>query len=83
MTAGDLLGTGTISGKEKNERGCLLEQTWGGKEPLELSSGEKRTFLEDGDTVYLEGVCEGEGYKIGFGECKGLVLAAHGDEKYY
>ena len=77
MTAGDLLGSGTISGPEKSSWGSLLEVTWGGKEPLDLDSGETRTFIEDGDTLTLAGHCEGDGYRIGFGECTGTVLPAH------
>lgn len=76
MRAGDLLGSGTISGVEKNQRGALLEITWGGAEPIELDSGETRTFLEDGDTVTLRGAAKGDGYMIGFGECRGKILPA-------
>ncbi|MCY4300754.1 MAG: fumarylacetoacetase [Aestuariivita sp.] len=74
--AGDLLGSGTISGPNKNERGCLLELTWGGEEPLMLPSGIKRTFLEDGDTVTIRGHAQGDGYRIGFGECTGTIQPA-------
>ncbi len=49
---------GTISGPEKHERGCLLELTWGGKEPITLASGETRTFLKDGDEILMTGYCE-------------------------
>jgi len=76
MNPGDLLGSGTISGPEKSQRGSLLELSWGGKEPLTLDSGETRTFLEDGDTLTLEGVARGDGYSIGFGACAGTVLPA-------
>jgi len=76
MCTGDLLGSGTISGPDKENRGSLLELSWGGKEPLELENGETRTFLEDGDTLILTGACQGEDYKIGFGECVGKVLPA-------
>ncbi|WP_238365013.1 fumarylacetoacetase [Mesobacterium pallidum] len=76
MTPGDLLGSGTISGAEKHERGSLLELSWGGKEPLTLDSGETRTFLEDGDTLTLTGAALGDGYRIGFGPCTGKVLPA-------
>lgn len=48
----------TISGTEKHERGCLLELTWGGKEPITLSSGEQRTFLKDGDEILMTGFCK-------------------------
>ena len=76
MNAGDLLGSGTISGANKSERGSLLELSWGGKEPLTLDSGEERCFLEDGDTLTLLGAAKGAGYRIGFGACAGTVLPA-------
>ncbi|MDQ2089215.1 fumarylacetoacetase [Marimonas arenosa] len=76
MNPGDLLGSGTISGPTKPERGSLLELSWGGKEPLTLDTGETRSFLEDGDTLTLHGECHGDGYTIGFGSCTGTVLPA-------
>jgi fumarylacetoacetase len=77
LRAGDLIASGTISGPTRDERGCLLELTWRGTEPLTLPSGEQRRFLEDGDEVTLHGWCEdGDGLRIGFGECTGLVLPA-------
>ncbi|WP_425081509.1 fumarylacetoacetase [Ruegeria arenilitoris] len=76
MNTGDLLGSGTISGPTKPERGSLLELSWGGKEPLTLDSGETRSFIEDGDTLELKGAAKGDGYTIGFGNCTGTVLAA-------
>ncbi len=76
MNVGDLLGSGTISGAERSERGSLLELSWGGKEPVTLDTGEVRTFLEDGDTLTLEGHAQGDGYRIGFGQCAGEVLPA-------
>ncbi len=72
---GDLYGSGTVSGPAKESRGCLLELTWRGTEPLTLPNGETRTFLEDGDTVLLRGWCQGDGYRIGFGEVRGTVTA--------
>ena len=78
LQVGDLLATGTVSGREKNERGCLLELTWRGKEPVTLPSGEERRFLEDGDEIIMKGFCEREGFRrIGFGECRGKILPAH------
>ncbi len=62
MNAGDLLGSGTISGAEKHERGSLLELSWVEKEPLTLDTGETRTFIEDGDTITLTGTAKGDGY---------------------
>ena len=79
MTVGDLLGSGTISGPTKPERGSLLELSWGGKEPLTLDTGEERSFLEDGDTLTLKGAAKGDGYQIGFGDCTGTVLPALDD----
>jgi fumarylacetoacetase len=76
MRVGDLLGSGTISGPEKHERGSLLELSWNGTEPLTLRDGAQRTFLEDGDTLILRGYAQGEGYRIGFGECAGTILPA-------
>ncbi len=76
MTTGDLLGSGTISGPEKTEFGSLLEQSWGGKEPFTLDTGEERTFIEDFDRLTLKGQAKGDGYTIGFGECTGRILPA-------
>ncbi|MDK3071947.1 fumarylacetoacetase [Sedimentitalea sp. JM2-8] len=76
MRVGDLLGSGTISGPEKENRGSLLELSWGGREPLTLDTGETRTFLEDGDTLTLRGHAQGDGYRIGFGACSGKLLPA-------
>ncbi|MEM9583300.1 MAG: fumarylacetoacetase [Pseudomonadota bacterium] len=78
MRVGDLLGSGTISGPERENRGSLLELSWGGKEPFETSSG-PRSFIEDGDTLGLHGAAQGDGYQIGFGDCIGTVLPAHDD----
>ncbi|MCI0451763.1 MAG: fumarylacetoacetase [Candidatus Latescibacteria bacterium] len=72
---GDLIATGTISGEEKESRGCLIERTWRGAEPLTLPTDETRTFLQDGDTVILKAYCERDGLRIGFGECRGTVSA--------
>ena len=76
MNAGDLLGSGTISGAGKSERGSLLELSWGGKEPITLDTGEERSFIEDGDTLTLTGAAHGDGHKIGFGDCTGTLLPA-------
>jgi fumarylacetoacetase len=75
LRPGDLIGSGTVSGLEKGNRGCLLELTWRGTEPIELRTGETRRFLEDGDEVILRGWCEAPGYRrIGLGECRGRIL---------
>jgi fumarylacetoacetase len=77
LQTGDLMATGTVSGREKHERGCLLELTWRGKEPIKLPNGEQRRFLEDGDEIIMRGFCEREGFRrIGFGECRGRILPA-------
>jgi fumarylacetoacetase len=74
LQPGDLLGSGTVSGEAKDARGCLLELTWRGADPVQLPSGETRRFLEDGDEVIMRGACEREGFvRIGFGECRGVV----------
>jgi fumarylacetoacetase len=87
MQPGDLLASGTISGTAPDARGCLLELTWDGndpatnkprpRKPLQLPTGETRTFLMDGDRVILRGVCAKDGARtIGFGECEGTILPA-------
>ena len=77
LQPGDLLASGTVSGETPESRGCLLERTWRGTEPLTLPTGETRRFLEDGDEVILRGWCEREGFRrIGFGECRGIVAPA-------
>lgn len=74
LRPGDLIASGTISGPDKDSRGCLLERTWRGAEPLELPTGERRTFLENGDEVIMRGYAERQGFRrIGFGECRGIV----------
>ena len=74
MRTGDLLCSGAISAPEKGMYGSLLEMTWSGKEPLTLDCGQTRTFIEDGDTLALHGHAQGNGFRIGFGPCKGTVL---------
>ena len=75
---GDLFGSGTISGPEKGTRGCFLELTWSGTEPVTLDDGSQRTFLEDGDTITLRATAPGpDGSVLGLGECVGTVLPAH------
>ena len=77
LQTGDLMASGTVSGKGKDERGCLLELTWRGKEPIDLPSGEQRRFLEDGDEIIMKGYCERDGFRrIGFGECRGKIIPA-------
>ena len=81
MNVGDLLGSGTISGQTEDSRGSLLELSWGGKTPITLESGDTRSFLEDGDEMTLCGYAEGDGYRIGFGDCIGRILPAHDPAK--
>ena len=77
LQAGDLFGSGTLSGPERSQLGSLLELTEGGKHPVELASGEVRKFLEDGDEIILRARCTRDGFApIGFGECRGKVIAA-------
>lgn len=75
LAGGDLFGSGTLSGPRPEQAGSLLELTVGGKQPLTLSTGETRTFLQDGDSIVLRGFCKRDGARrIGFGECRGTVL---------
>jgi fumarylacetoacetase len=77
MRTGDLLGSGTISGPTVDSRGCLLERTWRGQQPLAMPDGSERKFLLDGDEVIFRAYCEAPGARrIGFGECRGAILAA-------
>jgi len=81
LRPGDLVATGTVSGVDDSESGCLLELTRRGIEPLQLVSGEQRTWLEDGDELILRGRCERDGFVgIGFGECRGRVRGDHRPE---
>jgi fumarylacetoacetase len=78
MSPGDLLGTGTISGSKREASGSLLEQSRGGTEPVQLSNGEVRSFLQDGDEVIFHAFAEAQGFaSIGFGTCRAKVLPAH------
>jgi fumarylacetoacetase len=77
LQPGDLLASGTISGAGEESRGCMLELTWRGANPLKLPNGETRKWLEDEDTLSISGWCEGDGYRVGFGEVGGKVLPAH------
>ncbi len=77
LRPGDLLASGTVSGEDKGARGCLLELTSRGQNPITLPSGEQRKFLEDGDEVILRGFCEGDGFRrIGLGTCRGVIRPA-------
>ncbi|MFY7789158.1 MAG: fumarylacetoacetate hydrolase family protein, partial [Thermoflexibacteraceae bacterium] len=73
---GDVYASGTISGKEKNTFGSMLELTWRGTQPLKMTDGTERKFLQDNDTVIMRGYAEKDGVRIGFGEVVGQVLPA-------
>ncbi len=73
LQVGDVLGTGTISGKEKNSFGSLLELTWGGKEKIKIGD-EERTYLQDGDTTTLKALCKKGDKQIGFGEVRNMII---------
>lgn len=75
MRVGDLLGSGTISGPTPDSTGALLEMTQGGKVPVPVAGG-TRTFIEDGDTIALNGYAQGDGFRVGFGPCTGTILPA-------
>lgn len=77
MRPGDMLASGTVSGPTEEARGCLLERTWRGQNPIDLPDGTQRKFLQDGDEVILKAFCEKEGaVRIGFGACRGAILPA-------
>ncbi len=76
LNIGDVLASGTISGKEPDSFGSLLELSWGGKNPITLPDGSIRTFLEDGDTIIIKGFAEKDGKRVDFGEVKTTVLPA-------
>jgi fumarylacetoacetase len=76
LRTGDLFASGTISGPERDQRGSLLELSWGGQEPFQVD-GRSRTFLEDGDEVSLNATAPGPGgHRIGFGEVRGRIHPA-------
>lgn len=76
LRPGDLLASGTISGPLPESLGCLLELTWRGTKPISLPDGTARTFLRDDDRVTMTGWCQGQGYRVGFGEVTGKLLSA-------
>jgi fumarylacetoacetase len=76
LRPGDLLASGTISGPTPDSLGSMLEITRRGANPLALPGGATRKFLEDGDQVVLTGWCQGDGYRVGFGEAAGVILPA-------
>ncbi len=78
LRTGDLLASGTVSGPAADSYGSMLELAWRGTRPLALEGGEQRTYLEDGDRVTFRGWCQGDGYRVGFGEVTGRILPARG-----
>uniref|UniRef100_A0ABI7ZPT5 Fumarylacetoacetase n=1 Tax=Felis catus TaxID=9685 RepID=A0ABI7ZPT5_FELCA len=76
LRPGDLLASGTISGPEPESFGSLLELSWRGTKAIDLGNGQTRKFLLDGDEVIITGHCQGDGYRVGFGQCAGKVLPA-------
>ncbi len=76
VRAGDLMGSGTISGPTKDSYGSMLELTWGGKEPITLKDETTRTFFNDGDNVIIRGYCKNDSVRIGFGKCTGKIMPA-------
>ncbi|NBL65119.1 fumarylacetoacetase [Flavobacterium sp. NST-5] len=74
INSGDMMGSGTISGPTQDSFGSMLELTWGGKNPLKMSDGTERKFINDGDTVTIKGYCESENVRIGFGEVSSKLL---------
>ncbi len=76
VEVGDMYASGTISGSEKNSFGSMLELTWRGTEPLKLSDGSERKFIEDNDTIIMRGFAEKNGIRVGFGEVSGKIIPA-------
>jgi len=76
VLAGDLMGSGTISGPTEDSYGSMLELSWKGTKLIKLKSGDERKFINDGDTVTLRGFCKNDNVRIGFGDCKGKILPA-------
>lgn len=77
LRPGDLLASGTVSGQTEDSRGCLMERTWRGQNPIELRDGSDRKFLQDGDEVIIRAYCHKDGAaRIGFGDCRGVILPA-------
>lgn len=83
MQAGDLIGSGTVSGSERTEFGSMFELSWGGKNDVTLSNGEKRRFMEDGDTATITAHAKSHNKTIGFGECSGTIIEALPESYYF
>lgn len=76
LNVGDMMASGTISGKDENSYGSMLELSWAGSKPVALNNGKERKFLEDGDTVIMKGLAEKDGMRVGFGEVRSKLLPA-------
>jgi len=76
INIGDMMASGTISGKEENSFGSMLELSWGGTKPIKLKDGNERKFIEDGDTVTMKGYAQKDDIRVGFGEVTTKVLSA-------
>eukprot|EP00731_Ephydatia_muelleri_P016974 Em0010g72a len=76
VASGDLMGSGTISGKTPDSLGSMMELSWRGSKTVTLNNGETRKFIQDNDDVVITGWCQGDGYRVGFGSCSGKVLPA-------
>ena len=74
INVGDLMASGTISGKDPHSYGSMLELTWRGTKPIQMPDGSERKFINDNDTVIMKGYCENNGVRIGFGEVKAKAL---------
>jgi fumarylacetoacetase len=74
VNSGDMMGSGTLSGKTPDSYGSMLELSWAGKNPVKLNDGTERTFINDGDTVTMRGFCKNEHVRIGFGEVSSKLL---------
>jgi fumarylacetoacetase len=74
VNSGDMMGSGTISGTEKDSFGSMLELTWGGKNPIKMADGSERKFINDNDTVTISGYCKNHEFRIGFGEVSSKLL---------
>ena len=76
INIGDMMASGTISGKDENSYGSMLELAWMGTKPIKLKDGSERKFINDGDTVIMRGYAEKDGKRVGFGEVRTKVLPA-------
>lgn len=76
VNAGDMMGSGTISGPTPDSYGSMLELTWGGKNPITLKDGTERKFIADNDTVIMRGFCQKDHLRVGFGEVSSKLLPA-------